>query len=127
MAHPPFSPLVLVVDDEVMIRCYATGILEDAGWRTIEAANSEEALAQLAAHPEVSVLFTDVNMPGDPDGLGLAHKVHAERPDVSIVVTSGRLQAADVQLPDNSRFLAKPYAEKALVKLIAPHDDPQAR
>src|SRR3954469_3859229 len=65
------NPLViLLVEDEVLVRMVAADVLEDAGFTVLESTNAEEALRLLETRPDVQVLFTDVNMPGALDGLG---------------------------------------------------------
>ena len=73
---PSPAHVVLVVEDEPILRLNAAEALKDAGCEAFEAAESQEALEMLAAHPEISVLFTDINMPGERDGLALAEVVH---------------------------------------------------
>ena len=118
---PPIAKkpgVVLVVDDEPLIRMTAADMLADAGWPAIEAADAAEALEKLAAHPEVSVLFTDINMPGEMDGLDLARRVHELRPDVHLVITSGKMRPARDELPGEGRFIGKPYQERQFIALI---------
>lgn len=79
--NPP-PHVVLVVDDEAVLRLDATEALRHAGHQTYEACETDEALALIAQHPEISVLFTDINMPGQRDGLALAGEVRRQRPDV---------------------------------------------
>lgn len=111
-------PVVLVVDDEPLIRLYAVDILGDAGFPCVEAGDGCEALEMLDAHPEVTVLFTDINMPGEFDGLELARKVHVARPDVQLIITSGRMRPPCDQIPDDGQFVAKPYQAQVLTGLI---------
>jgi len=117
MATPPI-PVVLVVDDEPLIRMYAVDVLEDAGFSVVEAANAEEALAQLSRHPEITVLFTDINMPGELDGLDLAREVHRRRPHVQLIIASGKMRPSCEEIPDDGRFFIKPYDGLAIAKLI---------
>ena len=111
------APTVLVVEDEPLVRLVAVELIEDAGWRAIEAADAADALTALSAHPHVRVLFTDINMPG-MDGLELARCVHGMYPDIELVVTSGKRALADIELPDDGTFLAKPYDAQKLVSVI---------
>jgi CheY-like chemotaxis protein len=106
---------------------FATDVLEDAGYKVIEAVNAQEALTLLEARPDVRVLFTDVEMPtgGDMDGLLLAHLVSKRWPNIGIVITSGRLEPKDGDLPEGARFLAKPYRPSDLIKEV--HDFIQSR
>jgi CheY-like chemotaxis protein len=106
---------VLVVEDEPIVRFDAVDMLEDAGMEALEAANAAEALTILKFRPDVSVLFTDVNMAGNIDGLSLARTVAARWPHIKIVVTSGHVRLRDVDLPVISSFLPKPYMRDTLV------------
>lgn len=114
----PQTPVVLVVDDEALLRLAAVDVLEDEGFATVSADCAEAALTELDAHPEVSVLFTDINMPGAFDGLELARLVHIRRPEVQLILTSGRQPPARRDIPDDGAFLAKPYQGRAVADLI---------
>jgi CheY-like chemotaxis protein len=109
---------VLVVEDETFTRLAAVDLLCDAGVANYEAADADEALSTLAEHPEIALLFTDVNMPGAMDGMSLAHRVCRIRPDVGIIVTSGRRKIPDAELPADGTFLAKPYRPQQLIDAI---------
>jgi CheY-like chemotaxis protein len=113
------TPTVLVVDDEPIVLLIAMEMIEQAGWLPLEASNSAEALEVLGDHPHVDVLFTDINMPGEMDGLELAGHVHRLLPHVHLVVTSGKRYLADCALPDSGTFLPKPYGYDQLVDAIA--------
>ncbi|MER2265442.1 response regulator [Methylobacterium oxalidis] len=106
---------ILVVEDEVMVRMIATDILADEGFRVIEARDAKEALTLLEARTDVRVVFTDCNMPGEIDGIGLAHLVHRRWPQIGIIVTSGRVRPAPGDLPQGARFVAKPYRRSTLL------------
>lgn len=109
---------VLVVDDEAVLRLDASEALQEAGCATYEACQAEEALRMLDDHPEISVLFTDVNMPGDRDGVALASAVHDLRPDVRVIITSGNARPAPTDIPDDGQFIAKPYDIDAVAAII---------
>lgn len=109
---------ILVVEDEWLVRLNAVEILQDAGWNALEAENSAEALRVLTDHPEVDVLFADINMPGEMDGLELASCVHQQHPHVELVITSGKRAIDDDALPDSGTFLPKPYGFNDLVSAI---------
>ena len=109
---------VLVVEDEPLVRIAAADALVDRGIMAREAGNASEALQALDNHPQIGVVFTDINMPGEPNGLGLAEQVSVERPDVEIIVTSGARQLRDEDLPDDGVFLAKPYSAERLVQVV---------
>jgi DNA-binding NtrC family response regulator len=109
---------VLVVEDEPIIRMVAADALTDRGIMAWEAGDADEALEVLEQHPRIGVVFTDVNMPGAMNGLGLAHEVTAIRPDVKVIVTSGAVTIADKDLPDSGTFLPKPYPTDRLVSMV---------
>ena len=112
------KPTVLIVEDEAFIRMEAADVLADAGCVSLEAGDAEEALTVLEEHPEVRLLFTDINMPGTMDGLVLAEHVVRTSPDVALIVTSGKQRIADGDLPDHGMFLPKPYRGSDLVKAV---------
>jgi CheY-like chemotaxis protein len=118
MAHADWRKVALVVDDEAFARLYAVQILLDQGFLVIEAADVAEGLEMLECQDDVSVLFTDISMPGPLDGLHLAEQVRRERPDVALIVTSGREEPAGGRLPPGAAFLAKPYTSHGLVEAI---------
>lgn len=109
---------VLVVEDEVLVRMFAADILSHDGFAVLEAESADEALAILEAHPDVALLFTDINMPGPMDGLHLAGMVAALRPHMKLIVTSGRHRLKDIELPDSAAFLEKPYTAGQLSALV---------
>jgi len=108
------NPVVLVVEDEFLLRLVAVELVEDAGFQALSAASADEALAILETRGDVWLLFTDVQMPGSMDGLSLAHAVRDRWPPVELIVISGQrlIQAED--LPDRGRFIAKPYNGETL-------------
>ena len=112
------APEVLVVEDEPLTRMAAADAIGDVGLRVKVAGDAGEALHLLAQHPQVGLLFTDIDLPGDMDGLVLAEKVHSERPDVELIVTSGHTQIADADLPDSGTFLPKPYRAERLQNIV---------
>lgn len=117
MANPDQSPTVLLVEDDAFTRMTGVDMIEQAGFEVIEAANADEALALLAASP-VSLLFTDVDMPGSMDGLALAGEVHRRWPAIRLVVTSGHHHLGAADIPDAGTFLRKPYRPEQVVAEI---------
>ena len=99
-----------------MIRLFAAQGLEDAGFEVVEADNADHALDILRSRQDVGVLFTDINMPGSVDGLELARVVHERWPAIQIVVTSGRALSGPV--PDDGRFMGKPYSVQQMTDVI---------
>ena len=107
---------VLVVEDEVLVRLMIAEELRSAGFQVIEAADADEALAVLANITDVSVIFSDIRMPGSMDGLELAKKVRADFPKIRIVLASGNLAA--VASVDHDGFFLKPYEPDEIINLI---------
>jgi CheY-like chemotaxis protein len=105
--------MVLVVEDEALIRMSSSAALRDAGF--IEAAAAAEAVIALAAHPEIDTLFLDVELPGGQNGLALAHHIHGQRPYIAILLTSGRTSPDGSELLDGGCFIAKPYDEGEVI------------
>jgi two-component sensor histidine kinase/CheY-like chemotaxis protein len=102
------STNVLVVEDELVLRMRAVDIVEDAGFTAIEAVNADNALSILESRSDISLLFTDIQMPGKLDGLMLAHAVNKRWPAIKIVLVSGQIKLADEDKPTDSRFFGKP-------------------
>ena len=111
--------MALVVDDEALIRMMAADFLADEGYKTIEAADGAGAILALAHHPEVMLLVTDVNMPGEPDGLQLAALARERDAALSIIVTSGKVVPATCELPTRVQFVSKPYQAWQLIEAVA--------
>lgn len=111
-------PVVLLVEDEPLVRMFGADVLEEAGFEVLEAVDGDAALAVLETRPDIAVLFTDVKMPGSLDGLGLARLVHARRPDIKLLIASGHVRLDAGEIPDQGRFLPKPYGADAIVREI---------
>ena len=107
-------PVVLIVEDEFLIRMRAADIIEDAGFEVVEAADADEAILILESRGDILVVFTDIRMPGSMDGLKLAHAVRDRWPPVHIVATSAHHTLID-ELPAGTVFLPKPYSERKIV------------
>jgi CheY-like chemotaxis protein len=102
-------PVVLIVEDEFLLRVDAAEMVADAGFEVVEAADADEAIGILEARRDIAVVFTDIQMPGSMDGLKLARAVRGRWPPIKIVATSGRVGIAETELPEGGRFLPKPY------------------
>ena len=114
----PASAVVLVVEDEPFVRLEAIDMLTSAGYRVIDAANADEAIAILEARRDIRVVVTDIQMPGSMDGLKLAATIRNRWPPIALIVTSGRIFVQPEDLPERGRFLAKPYSASRLVEAI---------
>jgi CheY-like chemotaxis protein len=111
-------PVVLVVEDEPLLRMLAVEVVEEAGFLAIEAGDADEAVILLESRTDITLLFTDINMPGSMDGLKLAHAVRDRWPPIKILVVSGKQPLQPSDLPSNSCFVVKPYQASALVDEI---------
>jgi CheY-like chemotaxis protein len=111
------QPIVLVVEDNSLVRVVIASFLESAGFMVIQAEDGAAALVVLASGAEFHVLFTDVQMPGPIDGVGVAIRVREQRPGMPIVVTSGH--GIPELLPTGGRFVSKPYDNRKVVTLLS--------
>jgi CheY-like chemotaxis protein len=112
------TPVVLVAEDEALVRQLSVYELEDAGYRVIEAANAGQAIEILETGVPVDVLFTDVNMPGGMDGIHLVRLVHCRWPEVRLIVTSGRADIPETELPEEGQFIRKPYRLSEMSEMV---------
>jgi two-component system, response regulator PdtaR len=113
------SPIyVLVVEDEFLSRLHAVNLVEDAGYKAVEASNAEEAIAILEARKDIRIVFTDVDMPGTMDGLKLAHAIRTRWPPIELIVTSGHFNLSDADMPERGRFFSKPYRDQDITSAI---------
>lgn len=112
------QPIVLIVEDEPLIRMITAEGLQDEGFQVLEADSADEAFRILSSRRDVGVVFTDVNMPGTLDGLGLANLVHERWPNLRILVTSGRQRIHTRDLPEHGRYVSKPYRAHDIAHMI---------
>lgn len=111
--------VVLLVEDEPLVRMTAADELEEAGFHVLEAANADVALQVLeAVAAEVQVLFTDVDMPGSLNGMALAEHVNAKWPHIMLLISSGYSAPDPSEIPDHGHFVAKPYVGGTVVRHI---------
>jgi two-component system, response regulator PdtaR len=110
--------VVLVVEDEILIRMMAVDLVEMAGFEAVEAANADEAISILEGRSDISVVFTDIHMPGSIDGLKLAHFVRRRWPPIELIVTSALFDVPDEHLPTRGVFLPKPYNAEQVVATL---------
>ena len=118
MSAATTKPVVLVVEDEVLIRINTVEIIEDAGFHVLEAANADEAIALLETRLDIQVVFTDIDMPGSMNGIKLAQAVRGRWPPIKIIATSGHFKLKAGDLPDDGRFLPKPYNSKQVADIL---------
>jgi CheY-like chemotaxis protein len=112
---------ILVVEDEMMVRMPIAEYLRDCGYNVVEAADASEAIAITDAEGPVSVVFSDIRMPGTMDGFGLAEWFRANYPSVPVLLTSGYnggRSLSSAAIP-GIRFIEKPYSQVQVEKRIA--------
>ena len=103
--------LVLIVEDDFLVRQSAVFLLKEAGFDTLEAGSADEAVPLLEARQ-------DINMPGSMDGLELAQAIRHRWPTVELVLTSGYARVRDDDMPERGLFLGKPYEPTELVGMV---------
>ncbi|MBE7183051.1 MAG: response regulator [Methylobacterium mesophilicum] len=101
--------VVLVVEDEPLLRMMAVDMVEEAGFEAVEAWDAEEAIRILEGRLDIRVVFTDIDMPNGVDGLKLAAAIRDRWPPIEIIITSGKLWSRGLKLPERAVFFPKPY------------------
>ncbi|WP_320203826.1 response regulator [Agrobacterium rosae] len=109
---------ILIVEDEPLLRFDTVDMMEDEGFNTFEAPNADAALTILEQNPQMSVVCTDIDMPGSLDGLALAQIVRQRWPHMAIVVVSGHHRPTQSALPKDGRFVPKPYVKSAIMEAL---------
>ena len=109
--------VVLVVEDEALIRISALDIVEDAGFAALGASNADEAIRILEARDDIRAVFTDIRMPGSMDGWKLAGAIRGRWPPIHLIVASACARNGGV-LPANARFIAKPYTAEQVTAVL---------
>jgi DNA-binding NtrC family response regulator len=115
---PSHDHVALIVDDEPLILMDTADILSDAGYEVIEAHNADEALEILKQNSSLELLFTDIQMPGELDGVALAWYVAEHWPHINMIVASGALRAKAKALPQSALFLEKPVSPEVVLHAI---------
>lgn len=111
-------PLLLVVEDEALVRELIVVELEDAGYDVLQADDGATALRLLRENPAVAALFTDIRLPGDMTGWDIAERARTVRPDLPVIYATG-YSSDDLRLVAGSHFLQKPYRSAAVIDAIA--------
>jgi CheY-like chemotaxis protein len=112
------TPVVLIVEDELLVRMDAAEMIGAAGFEVVEAADADEAIEILETRSDIAVVFTDIQMPGSMDGLKLARAVRGRWPPIKIIATSGRHRIGETELPEGGRFLSKPYSARQVTSVL---------
>jgi CheY-like chemotaxis protein len=111
------TPTILVVEDELLIRLYVADQLRDCGFEVLEAADGAQALEVLESGKPVDLVFTDISLPGHPDGFSLTRWIRARKPALPVILTSGGHNAAKAaEVCKGEPFFEKPYDISELAK-----------
>jgi CheY-like chemotaxis protein len=116
----PRSETILVVEDEVLVRMVIADYLRECGYRVIEAGSAEEAITVLTSPEPVDIVFSDVQMPGEMDGFGLATWIRRNQPWLKVLLTSGNARAATTagDLCEEGPLEQKPYHPQTILTRI---------
>jgi two-component system, response regulator PdtaR len=112
-------PVILVVEDEPIVRLYECDVAEEAGFLALGAFNAADALMDLEGSAKIDCVLTDVSMPGDLDGFALAETVRERWPEVKVIVTSGHPENADKATDRGWAFVPKPFTPDQLISALA--------
>jgi two-component system, response regulator PdtaR len=115
---PERKYVVLVVEDEPIIRMGAVDLVVSAGFDVVEASSADEAIRILEARSDIRLVFTDVGLPGSMDGLKLAHYVRDRWPPTKLIVVCGHMAIDQSRLPIGTRFFPKPYRNSAVLETL---------
>jgi two-component system, response regulator PdtaR len=113
------KPVVLVVEDDPLIRLGAVDIVVSAGYEALEASDADEAIRILESRTDIDIVFTDVQMPGTMDGIKLSHYIRDRWPPVKLIVASGNAILEESSLPSGSRYFPKTYDENVIAKALS--------
>jgi CheY-like chemotaxis protein len=111
---------ILIVEDEILVRMVIADYLRECGYRVIEAGNAAEAIKVLRSPERVDIVFSDVQMPGEMDGFGLATWVRGNKPGLKVLLTSGNARTASTasDLCAEGPLEQKPYHPQTILGRI---------
>ncbi len=118
LKHGKKRAVILIVEDDLLIRIDAVDMVRSLGFDVVEAENAGAAVLVLEKRFDVVAVFTDIQMPGSMDGIKLAAAVRDRWPPIHIVATSGLIDVTEKDLPSGSRFLRKPYTVNAVAEAL---------
>jgi CheY-like chemotaxis protein len=110
--------VVLVVEDEPLLRIDAVDMVEDAGYEAVQAGNSAQAIKALEERDDIRIIMSDIHMPPGMDGISFVSLARERWPDIHIVLVSGNVDRANVRLPQGGIFFSKPYRQSDLVRAL---------
>ena len=110
------GPVILLVEDEILIRMIMADDLRLAGFQVLEAINGEEALALFCANGDIRLIVSDIRVPGSIDGLQLSARIKQRCPQMPVVLVSSHLPEEQEVMAD--RFVRKPYNQAKLIEIV---------
>lgn len=117
-ASPAQEVFVLIVEDEPILRWLAMELVAEAGYKSLEARNADEAILLLETRTDIRIVFTDIEMPGSMDGAKLAHAVRGRWPPIEIIIVSGWTHLDVKDIPSRARFFRKPYKPAEIIDAL---------
>ncbi|MDN3566327.1 response regulator [Paeniroseomonas aquatica] len=103
-------PVLLIVEDDFLVRLTLVDALSELGFEILEAEDARNALSLLCDRPDIELMLSDINLPGEADGFALAKAARVIRPRLPVIYASGRYSRAEAhQQVEGARFLAKPF------------------
>jgi CheY-like chemotaxis protein len=110
--------IILVVEDEPLLRLAGIDLVEAAGYEAVAASDATEAVAILESRDDIRIVFTDVDMPRGVDGMRLAAIIRDRWPPIKVIVVSGHIDDPGDVIPAETVFFSKPYREEQIVETI---------
>jgi CheY-like chemotaxis protein len=110
--------VVLVIEDEPVLRMNMVDLVEEAGFEAAEAANSQQAMRLLESRSDISIILSDIEMPPGLDGMALAAMVRDRWPPIAIILVSGQVDFGDVKMPEGGVFFSKPCRPADVVNAL---------
>ena len=106
---------ILVVEDELLVRLDVADYLEGCGYAVLQASDASDAITLFLARSDIDVVFTDVRMPGQMDGLALAQWIIENRREIAVIITSGdSAKEATMKSLCGAHVFSKPYKPAAV-------------
>jgi CheY-like chemotaxis protein len=110
--------VVLVVEDEPILRMNTVDMVEDAGFEAVEAANATEAIRVLETRSDIRIILSDIDMPPGIDGMALVAMARDRWPPIEIILVSGHVAIADARIPERGLFFSKPFRSADVVAAL---------
>lgn len=111
-------PVILLVEDEALTIMDLGDVLEEGGYDTIQCASAERALSILQTRPDICGVVTDVQLSGKTDGFDLAASVAEARPQLPILIVSGRAAPDPERMPGHAEFIARPCSGEDILQRL---------